>query len=79
MSHRLSAALARDVGGQVDREAVGVVEPEQLLAGDVAAAARASHVLEDAHARRRASAAKRCFLGLQRALDQLALAAASSG
>jgi hypothetical protein len=45
----LQAALARDVGGEVRREPVGVVEAEHVDPGDGAARAR-RHVLEHLHA-----------------------------
>ena len=45
------AALAGDIGGQVDREAVGVVEQEQRLAGDLGPGLEVGDALvEDAHA-----------------------------
>jgi hypothetical protein len=44
------AALARDVGGEVERKTVGVVELEHRLAVERSAAERRDVLLEDAHA-----------------------------
>ena len=68
--HR-QAALARDVGGQVDREAIGVVQTERVGTGNDAFAARCDFV-EDAHAGIECLG-ETLFLGQQRALDELAL------
>ncbi len=46
----VQAALARDVGGQVDREAVGVVEAEHVLAGHHPAVHAGDDLLEQLHA-----------------------------
>ena len=72
-----SAALARDVGGQVDRETVGVVQAESIGARNHALGARGD-VFEDAHARIQ-RLGEALFLGLQRTLDQVLRLAASSG
>ena len=63
--------LAQDVGDQVRRAAVGVVQLEQLLAVD-AATALLQIAFEALHAGVE-GLRERGFLGLQRALDQLAL------
>ena len=64
----VEAALACDVGGEVDREAVGVVQTEGVGAGN-AAAGLASHCIEQAHAvfERLAEAV---LFGAQRVFDE---------
>jgi len=64
-------ALARDVGGQVDREAVGVVEPERIGTRDHAIGHARGNVVEDAHARIQ-RLGEALFLGLECTLDQFA-------
>ena len=72
-------ALARDVGGEVDREAVGVVELEDGLAGDrLALAASLIALVEQRHAVLERLGESLLFL-LQHAHDVIARRFASSG
>jgi hypothetical protein len=64
----LEAALARDVGGQVHRETVGVVQTKGIHAGDRTRRAR-SHFLEHAHALLQRFG-ETLFLAAQRGLDE---------
>src|SRR5690606_32079237 len=65
------AALARDVRGEVDREAVGIVQAECVGAGN-GIAGLARDILEHLHALLEGLAETLLF-GLERALDELAL------
>ena len=69
----VQAALARDVGGEVDRKSEGVVEAKRVGAGDALAAAPSSRSRSNTFMPCSSVSAKRSSSALQRLLDHRVL------